>query len=156
MSEPSSRRARTRKNQNPQREKLTVYVSPDVAARIRGRAEQEGVSLSEIAEQLLNRAVLERAESDWWAYAGARVSQVVREEVRGMSDRIAMLTASGAIEATVSRNLLTASLAQTNGEATAQKWLSDARQSAVSRLKQPSQGVRELLGVTDGSETQPR
>ncbi len=156
MSESASRRSRTRKNQNPQREKLTVYVSPDVAARIRGRAEQEGVSLSEIAEQLLNRAVLERAESDWWAYAGARVSQVVREEVRGMSDRIAMLIASGAIEAGVSRSLLVASLAQTNGEVTAQKWLSDARQGTVNRLKKPSEGVRELLGVTDGDETQPR
>lgn len=153
MSQSSSRRSRTRKNQNPQREKLTVYVSPDVAARIRGRAEQENVSLSEIAEQLLNRAVLERAESDWWAYAGARVSQVVREEVRGMSDRLAMLVVNGAMEAGISRNLLTASLADSKGQTQTQDWLSQATQKTVDRLKRPSAGVRELLGVEDAKAT---
>lgn len=158
MSDPSdsaSRRARTRKNKNPQREKLTVYVSPDVAARIRGRAEQEGVSLSEIAEQLLNRAVLERAESDWWAYAGARVSQVVREEVRGMSDRIAVMMARTAIEAGMSRNLLTASLAEEKSREVVQDWVSRAEVAAVDRLRKPSQGVRELIGGQN-AETQPR
>lgn len=155
MTATASRRARTRKGQNAAREKLTIYVSSDVAARIRGRAEQEGVSLSEIGEQLLNRAVLERAESDWWAYAGARVSQVVREEVRGMSDRVAILVARSAIEAGMSRNLLTASLAEEKSREVVQDWVSRAEQSAVDRLRKPSQGVRELLGGTDG-ETQPR
>lgn len=155
MTTSVSRRARTRKGQNTAREKLTIYVSSDVAARIRGRAEQEGVSISEIGEQLLNRAVLERAESDWWAYAGARVSQVVREEVRGMSDRIALLLARSAIEAGMSRNLLTASLAEEKSREVVQDWVSRAEQAAVDRLKKPSQGVRELLGAEYG-ETQPR
>lgn len=59
MTATASRWAKTRQGKNASREKLTVYVSPDVAVRIRDRAEQEGVSLSEIGEQLLNRVVLE-------------------------------------------------------------------------------------------------
>ena len=81
---------------------------------------------------------------------GLAVQGVVKREVGRMSDRLAHLLARTALEAATARRLVFQLLTRHLTPEEARRLNQAAWTGSVDSLRKPAQGLRELLGPSDG------
>jgi hypothetical protein len=126
--------------------KVTTWVGRDVLRGLREVAAAHHLTVSQVAAEILERGLKERAETAGLGMLGPAVQGVVKREVGRMSDRLAHLLARTALESASTRRLVFQILARqlTTEEA---RWLNQAAwTSSVDSLRKPAQGLREILG----------
>jgi hypothetical protein len=131
------------------KEKLTVWVEPEVANALRALAGSHRLSMSETAARYLRVAVQEKAEHAGVELVVPALEAAIDRASRRTADRLANLLARTALESAASRRMVFQVLVEEFGVDGAKEISGSSWNSSVDSLKKPSEGVRELLKVTE-------
>ncbi len=130
--------------------KVTTWVSRDALRVLRDVAAAHKLTVSQVAADILERGLQERAETAGLGLLGPAVEGVVKREVGRMSDRLAHLIARTALESATTRRLVFQFLARQLSVEEARRLNQAAWTSAVDSLRKPAEGLKELLGPRAG------
>src|SRR5690349_11835177 len=86
--------------------KVTTWVTYDAHRALRDVAAVHELTVSQVAAEILERGLRERAETAGLGMLGPAVESVVKREVGRMSDRLAHLLARTALESATARRLI--------------------------------------------------
>ncbi len=131
--------------------KVTTWVSRDALRALRDVAAAHKLTVSQVAAEILERGLKERAETAGLGLLGPAVEGVVKREVGRMSDRLAHLIARTALESATTRRLVFQLLARQLSVEEARRLNQAAWTSAVDSLRKPAEGLKELLGPREGT-----
>ena len=138
--------------------KVTTWVTRDALRALRDLAAVHKITVSQVAADLLERGLNERAETAGLGLLGPAVEGVVRREVGRMSDRLAHLIARTALESATARRLVFQILVRQLSTEEARRLNQAAWTGSVDSLRKPAEGLREILGPRASSQnpTEPR
>ncbi len=126
--------------------KVTTWITRDALRSLRDLAAAHNLTVSQVAADILERGLKERAETAGLGLLGPAVEGVVKREVGRMSDRLAHLIARTALESATGRRLVFQVLARQLSTEEARRLNQAAWAGSVDSLRKPSQGLREILG----------
>jgi len=135
--------------------KVTTWVTLDARRALREVAAAHKLTVSQVAAELLEGGLKERAETAGLGLLGPAVEGVVKREVGRMSDRLAHLLARTALEASTARRLVFQLLARHLSIEEARRLNQAAWTSSVDSLRKPAEGLREILGPREPPEGTP-
>jgi hypothetical protein len=145
------------------KEKLTVWVSPEVAKAVKSMAAAQAITASQMAAQLLELGSKDQAELAGIGLLVPALEGAIRRESRALGDRLAKLLAVSALESATTRRMVYPLLLKQLGVEQAKGINNSAYLAAVERLKKPVKEVFELAGVdagvfaaTDPASDQPK
>lgn len=130
--------------------KVTTWVTYDAHCALREVAAAHKLTMSQVAAEILERGLRERAETAGLGLLGPAVEAVIKREVGRMSDRLAHLLARTALEAATARRLIFQILVRELNIDEAKHLNQAAWTSSVDTLRKPAQGLNEILGARDG------
>src|SRR5207244_951264 len=116
---------------------------------LRDLAAANKLTVSQVAADILERGLKERAETAGLGLLGPAVEGVVKREVGRMSDRLAHLIARTALESATTRRLLFQLLVRQLTPEDARRLNQAAWTNSVDSLRKPAEGLKELLGPRD-------
>jgi hypothetical protein len=127
--------------------KVTTWVGRDVLRSLRDVAAAHHLTVSQVAAEILERGLKERAETAGLGLLGSAVEAAIKREVGRMSDRLAHLLARTALESPSTRRLVFQILARQLTTEVARRLNQAAWTSSVDSLRKPAEGLREILGL---------
>ena len=139
----------------PQKTKITTWVTRDALRSLRDLAAAHKLTVSQVAADILERGLRERAETAGLGLLGPAVQGVVRREVGRMSDRLAHLIARTALESATARRLVFQLLVRQLTTDEARRLNQAAWTGSVDSLRKPSEGLREILGPRESTQGPP-
>ena len=125
--------------------KVTTWVTTDALRSLRDLAVAHKLTVSQVAADILERGLRERAETAGLGLLGPAVEGVVKREVGRMSDRLAHLIARTALESATARRLVFQILVRQLTAEEARRLNQAAWTGSVDSLRKPSEGLREIL-----------
>ena len=126
--------------------KVTTWITRDALRSLRDLAAAHQLTVSQVAADILEGGLKERAETAGLGLLGPAVEGVVKREVGRMSDRLARLIARTALESATGRRLVFQVLARQLSTEEARRLNQAAWAGSVDSLRKPSEGLREILG----------
>ncbi len=130
--------------------KVTTWVTRDAYQALREVATVHNLTISQVAAEILDRGLRERAETAGLGLLGPAVEAVIKREVCRMSDRLAHLLARTALESATARRLIFQLLVRQLTLEEAKHLNQAAWTSSVDTLRKPAQGLNEILAARDG------
>ncbi len=135
--------------------KVTTWVTRDALRSLRDLAAVHHLTVSQVAADILERGLKERAETAGLGLLGPAVQGVVKREVGRMSDRFAQLIARTALESATARRLVFQLLVRQLTTDEARRLNQAAWTGSVDSLRKPSEGLREILGARERTTEPP-
>jgi hypothetical protein len=135
--------------------KVTTWITREALRSLRDLAAAHKLTVSQVAADILERGLKERAETAGLGLLGPAVEGVVKREVGRMSDRLAHLIARTALESATARRLVFQILARQLTTDEARRLNQAAWTGSVDSLRKPSEGLREILGPRENSKEGP-
>jgi hypothetical protein len=135
--------------------KVTTWVTRDTLRALREVAAAHHLTVSQVAAEILERGLKERAETAGLGLLGPAVEGVVKREVGRMSDRLAHLIARTALESATTRRLVFQILARQLTTDEARRLNQAAWTSSVDSIRKPAEGLREILGPRENPKDVP-
>ena len=135
--------------------KVTTWIALDALHSLRDLAAAHQLTVSQVAADILERGLTERAETAGLGLLGPAVEGVVKREVGRMSDRLAHLIARTALESATARRLVFQILVRHLPVEEARRLNQAAWLGSVDALRKPSEGLREILGPREGAQEPP-
>ena len=132
--------------------KVTTWVGRDVLRSLRDVAAAHHLTVSQVAAEILERGLKQRAETAGLGLLGPAVEAAIKREVGRMSDRLAHLLARTALESATTRRLVFQILARQLTTEEARRLNQAAWTSSVDSLRKPAEGLREILGPRANSK----
>jgi hypothetical protein len=132
--------------------KVTTWVGRDVLRNLRDVAATHHLTVSQVAAEILERGLKQRAETAGLGILGPAVEAAIKREVGRMSDRLAHLLARTALESATTRRLVFQILARQLTTEEARRLNQAAWTSSVDSLRKPAEGLREILGPRANSK----
>ncbi len=86
---------------------LTLWVKPGVKAELQRKAAQEGISVSAAGSALLEQALQHHIDMHYGAFLRPIIEQAIRQQMQGISTRLAWLLVRVAFDAGQTRSLVT-------------------------------------------------
>jgi hypothetical protein len=128
-----------------QKEKITVWLEPDVHAGLRRAAAELDLSLSETTNTFLRKAVVTHELDTTSEAVTRRLETVVKRSVASMADSLSYLISVAAIEAGTTRRVLYQDLLKRHSPDEAKVWNSEARKDTVRRLRESPDELLKLI-----------
>jgi hypothetical protein len=129
------------------KQRVTAWVKPQIAETLAAMAGAQRLTVSEVAANLLEHSITQESEQIGSSLILPAVERQIQKTGRYIADRLANLLARSALDAASSRRLLFQLLAREFGEEKARQMYESSWNGAISSLRKPSAGVKELLGV---------
>jgi hypothetical protein len=134
------------------KEKLTVWVNPEVSKAVRSMAAAQGVTVSQMSARLLELGSRDQVELAGLGVLVPALENAVERASARVGDRLARLMATAALESTASRREQYQILIEMFGAERAKRINEAAYKTSLDRLRTTSQGVRELLGLAASTD----
>jgi hypothetical protein len=157
---PRSQRKPTPKRKT---EHLTLWVKPGVKAELQRKAAAEGVSVSAAGSALLEQALQHHIDMHYGAFLQPIIEQAIRQQMQGISTRLAWLLVRVAFDAGQTRNLVTNILGRQAGVTPdmLKTILEQSSKAAKGNITRKTPQLTELMEAieqwlrTDNTEQQP-
>ncbi len=140
---------------------LALWVSPIVKAELHRFAAQEGLSMSATGAALLEAAIRQKLHMQHGVLLAAIIKQAVRDQMQGISNRLAFLLARNAFASEQTRAIATNILGRQQGvtEETLKNILAMTKRTAKGNLTRRNPELEELIAAMkqwlDHDETEP-
>ncbi len=134
--------------------KVTTWITGHALRSLRDLAAAHQLTVSQVAADILERGLKERAETAGLGLLGPAVEGAVKREVGRMSDRLAHLIARTALESATARRLVFQLLIRQLTTDEARRLNQSAWTGSVDALRKPAEGLQEILGAR-GSAIEP-
>jgi hypothetical protein len=140
---------------------LDLWVSPIVKAELKCIAEQEGLSMSATGAGLLEGAIRQKLHLQQGVLLQPLIKQAIRDQMQGISNRLAFLLARNAFSSEQTRSLATNILGRQSGmtEETLKTILEMTKRTAKGNLTRRNPELEELIAAIkqwlDYEETEP-
>jgi hypothetical protein len=135
--------------------KVTTWVGRDVLRSLRDVAAAHHLTVSQVAAEILERGLKQRAETAGLGLLGPAVETAIKRAVGRMSDRLAHLLARTALESASARRLVFQILVRQLTTEEARHLNQAAWTSSVDSLRKPAEGLREILGPRANPKESP-
>jgi hypothetical protein len=144
-------------------EHLTLWVKPGVKAELQRKAAQEGISVSAAGSALLEQALQHHIDMHYGAFLQPIIEQAIRQQMQGISTRLAWLLVRVAFDAGQTRNLVTNILGRQAGVTPdmLKTILEQSSKAAKGNITRKTPQLTELMEAieqwlrTDNTEQQP-
>jgi hypothetical protein len=129
--------------------RVTVALSPDLENLLKRQATEENLSVSALVGSYLELAVRTRQDLVASELLGPKLQASITAEVRAMSNRLAQLLVRVALLSGSNKQLLFQLLVKEFGNDKAFSYRDKAWQVSVDELKQPLEGLAEILKLEE-------
>lgn len=137
--------------------RVCISIPEEVENGIKREATEQGVSFSSLASDYLEFGVKARRELGLTELLGPKLQATIKQEFRGLADRLANLMSRAALETTSTKELLFQLLVKEFGAEKSLRYRDKAWQIAVDELKKPLESLLTLMkdnGELDGEYRQ--
>ena len=126
---------------------LDLWVNPTVKAELQRIANQEGLSMSATGAALLEGAIRQKLHIQQGVLLGPLIKQAVRDQMQGISNRLAFLLARNAFSSEQTRAIATNILGRQQGmtEETLKNILAMTKRTAKGNLTRRNPELEELI-----------
>jgi hypothetical protein len=144
---PTSTRSKTPLVHKTRTVHLDLWVQPIIKAELQRLAEQEGLSLSATGAALLEAAIRQKLHIQQGVLLQPLVKQAIRDQMQGLSNRLAWLLARNVFASEHTRSLVTNILSRQQGmtEETLKTILARTQQAAKGNLTRRNPELEELI-----------
>jgi hypothetical protein len=156
-------RSQNRSTQLTRTVKITTWVKPGVKAELERIAEQQGLSVSATSAAFLEEAVRQQLHTQHAVLLQPIIQQAIRQEMQGISTRLAWLLVRVAYDAGQTRSLVTNMLGRQAGITPdmLKTILEQSEKKAKGNITRKTPQLIDLMDAveqwlrTDGEEQQP-
>jgi hypothetical protein len=140
---------------------LDLWVNPIIKAELKRIAEQEGLSMSATGAALLEGAIRQKLHLQQGVLLQPLIKQAIRDQMQGISNRLAFLLARNAFSSEQTRSLVTNILGRQSGmtEDLLKTILEMTKRTAKGNLTRRNPELEELIAAIkqwlDYEETEP-
>jgi hypothetical protein len=127
------------------RVKVSIFIPQEVEGYIKREAEGQNISFSSLASDYLELGVKTRQELGLTELLGPKLQATIKQEFRGLADRLANLMSRTALETTSAKQLLFQLVVKEFGAEKSLRYRDKAWQVAVDELKKPLESLLTLL-----------
>jgi hypothetical protein len=127
------------------RVKVSIFIPQEVESSIKREADEQNISFSSLASDYLELGVKTRQELGLTELLGPKLQATIKQEFRGIADRLANLMSRTALETTSAKELLFQLVVKEFGAEKSLRYRDKAWQVAVDELKKPLESLLTLL-----------
>jgi hypothetical protein len=131
------------------RTRVTISVTPELENLLKRQAAEENLSVSALVSSYLELAIRTRQDLVASELLGPKLQASIKSEVRAMSNRLAHLLVRIALLSGSHKQLLFQLLVKEFGTEKAFSYRDKAWQLSVDELKQPLEGLAEILKLEE-------
>ncbi len=125
--------------------KVSIFIPQEVESYIKREAEGQNISFSSLASDYLELGVKTRQELGLTELLGPKLQATIKQEFRGLADRLANLMSRTALETTSAKQLLFQLVIKEFGAEKSLRYRDKAWQVALDELKKPLESLLTLL-----------
>jgi hypothetical protein len=127
------------------RVKVSIFIPQEVENSIKREADGQNISFSSLASDYLELGVKTQQELGLTELLGPKLQTTIKQEFRGMADRLANLMSRTALETTSAKELLFQLVVKEFGAEKSLRYKDKAWQIAIDDLKKPLESLLVLL-----------